>query len=202
MIYNITNFIYASQSLFFKVAIQLITLIWIVSILKPVTAQTNEDNWNTNLKIIVGTKQLNKDNWGFVAGQMVYGIEADFRFNKWPVNILTGFTLSRDEKIKLGLKNVGQTNEFNIGVRKEWGKSIKLHLSGGCSVINAHVEGLAGNNSGTGVGVMADSGFYIPIQNHFSIGYLYRYSFVQSDIADISAKLGGGVSVLSVGYHW
>jgi hypothetical protein len=188
--------------LLIKVATLLITFILVVLATKPSSAQSYQDNWNTNLKLDLGTKQLNKGDWGIVSRQMAFGVDADFYNKKWSFSLVTGFIHSQGKEIMYGVKNVGQTDEFILGIRKGWGSSFRLYLTGGASIINARVKGLSGNKSGTGAGFMADAGIYIPFKEHFNIGFLCRYSYAQTDIEGTSAKLGGVFFLFSFGYQW
>ena len=190
------------HKMFIKVTIIFFIFSWIVLVTKPVSAQSSEDNLNTCISLIIGTKQLNIEDWDFVAGQKAFGVDIGFSIKKWPVNVVTGFIHSQDKIINLNVKNLALTNEYFLGIRKEWGSFLGLHLTGGVSVVNARVEGWDGNDSGTGVGPMFDAGINIPLFKNFKLGCLYRYSHAQANILGTSTKLGGEFYLFSIGYQW
>lgn len=186
----------------FSKIILVLTFIWMVIAVKPTSAQDYVGNWNTNIKVFLGTKQLNKDDWGYLAGQIAFGIEADFRKEKWPISILTGFVHSRDSKEKFEVNNIGQIDEFIIGARIGWGRMLRFELSGGGSVNYVQVQGVEINDSGIGMGIFIDAGLLLMLGKHFNFGFLYRYTYAQSNVNDNSAQVGGGLIVLTFGYKW
>jgi len=192
----------ARYILYIKVAVISFTFSCIVLTTKSAYAQSNEKNRDARLNLMIGTKQLNTEDWDFVAGQKAFGVDIDISVKKWPVDVVAGFIHSQDKIQNLNVKNLALTNEIILGIKKEWGAFLSLYVTGGLSIINARVEGWNGNDTGTGAGAMVGGGINVPLLKRFHGGFLYRYSCAQADILGISKKLGGDSYLFSIGYNW
>ena len=172
-----------------------------------------------NVNVLFGFKLLDKDDWDPLQEQSEGGILVDFKSENWPLSIAVDFlgSVSPTEVDTVTVPGTGQvhgdwtgdTDEFNIGVRKYWGSHsvMRPFLGGGLSLISAQLEGKTGRfdyvrDTDYGVGLWINGGVSWALLKHLNIGFDFRLSGAEVTLFDQKYKAGGFHAGFLLGYHW
>ena len=124
-----------------------------------------------DVNFILGTKQLDEDDWGTLDEHGEFGVLASFGPDDWPIRIAVDVLGTADEVTVidpgsgLGVSVQGMTSEIDVGVRKIWVKgNVRPFLGGGIGLVQAEIEaaafGVVVSSDDTGVGVWIDGGVF------------------------------------------
>jgi len=171
-----------------------------------------ETPWDTgNVNIVLGQKSLNRNDWKPVGHQFEVGFEGDYRQINWPVNIVVGFTQSRDTgtaTIHGKVDVTGSTMEYLIGIKKIWDNSQDIHpfISGGASMITAKFAvmhlGKTESDNDTVPGYWIGTGAYWTVSKTVNIGAEIKYSSARVTLFGERGDAGGAHYGVIMGYHY
>lgn len=162
-----------------------------------------------NVNVMYGQKNLDDDDWEPVEDQTEYGIMFDFKANdNWPISIALDLLFSDDEGDYYGVDIDGETQEFNLGVRKYFPVTpqFKPYVGGGLAYISAEYSG-----SYAGVGVSDDDsevGFWLgggavfTFAERINIGVDLRYSQAEVTMYGMDGEAGGTHLLVFAGLHF
>ncbi len=165
--------------------------------------------WVGDVDLILGQKQLSKDDWQPTETQGEFGIVASFAPKSWPVRIaVSGFQSSKSGTIYDVLPGInvgieGKTTEIGVGVYKIWEvKTMRPYVGAGAVSIEAKAEGEAfgerASVSGSAVGPWIDAGVFWRLGRHFDLGVALRYSNAKVDL-DVNGETTG---ISAGGFHY
>jgi len=186
--------------------------------LSSMTTATAGD-WKGNVRVSIGEKNLDKDDWAPLSEHSEFGIEVTWGKKEWPVLFATDMFFSDDEQIEADpldpfnqvtvMNATGKTAEIGLGIRKIWGKkSFHPYLSGGLVLILAELNGervglsSALNDDDTGAGVWVDGGAFWRIGPHWGLGLGVRYSRAKVTLFANDFEAGGRHYNVSWSYSW
>ena len=188
----------------------------IVLIVFAFNANAEAGDFSGNAYFFVGQKTLDKKDWEPIDEHPEIGAFMDFKKNDWPVSLAVDVLMSRDVDNLLtqsfvNVEITGTTKEFDIGVRKIWGKQSILHpyIGGGIALIKAELEydyknfgdgSVSFEDSGTGFWV--DAGVHLYVNKSISLGAQIKYSQAEATILDTTGKIGGTHAGITAGLHW
>ena len=94
-------------------------------------------DWTGNLNVFLGSKALDEDEWEPTNEQDEFGIEVDFKKQRWPVSIAIDFLSASGEGTLSNIKFESKTSELNVGIRKIWDRSrhVRPFIVGGIAFI-------------------------------------------------------------------
>jgi opacity protein-like surface antigen len=162
-----------------------------------------------NVNVMYGQKNLDDDDWEPVEDQREYGIMFDFKANdNWPISIALDLLFSDDDGDYYGVDIEGETQEFNLGVRKYFPVTpqFKPYVGGGLAYISAEYSG-----SYAGVGVSDDDsevGFWLgggavfTFAERINIGVDLRYSQAEVTLYGVDGEAGGTHLLVFAGLHF
>ncbi len=197
----------------------LILAISILSLCLPSVITATAGDWKGNVRISIGEKNLDKDDWAPFAEHGEFGVEVTWGKKDWPVLFATDIFLSDDEQFATDpldpfnpmtvMKATGETSEIGLGIRKIWGKKrFHPYVSGGLVFILAELNGqrvgLSGglNDDDVGAGVWADGGAFWRIGPHWGLGIGARYSRAKVTLFGNDFEAGGRHYNVSWSYSW
>ena len=166
------------------------------------------DEWSGNVNFLLGTKQLDSDDWGPFDEQGAFGVLVDFKQKSWPISMAIDLLGSLDKETISGIDTEASTSEFDIGIRKIWevsGSSIRPFIGGGIAFINAEIKEtnvFSASIDDSGTGIWLNGGVYWTLGQHFNLGLQARYSKAEITIAGINGEAGGTHAAVMLGYHW
>lgn len=159
--------------------------------------------------ILFGIKPLDQDEWGPVEDQGALGAEVTFGREAWPIWIAIDYfaTAGVQEDIQIfGIPSqdiVGSTVEFDLGVRKIWGKKkTRPFLGGGVGLIGATLDLDIDDDSDATAGLWINGGVFWRLGSRFNIGGTVRYSDAEVTIFDQDVQAGGFTYGLLLGWGW
>lgn len=159
--------------------------------------------------ILLGVKPLDKDDWAPVEDQGALGVEVTFGKESWPVWIAIDYFATADveEDIQVfgfgGQDIVGSTVEFDLGVRKIWGKKkTRPFLGGGVGLIGATLDLDIDDDSDATAGLWINGGVFWRLGSRFNIGGTVRYSDAEVTIFGQDVQAGGLTYGLLLGWGW
>lgn len=167
-----------------------------------------------NVNIMYGQKSLDKDDWDPVQDQREYGLMIDFKGNdNWPFSIALDFLSSKDDGDWSGYELEGETQEFNVGIRKYFpvSKSFKPYIGGGVAFISAEqTVSYAGDSASVDdsgvVGFWLSGGMVFTIAERFNMGVDLRYSAADATLSyeyyDWDVEAGGTHLLVFAGVHF
>jgi len=152
-----------------------------------------------NINLYGNVKYLNHSDWGDINfPQMGLGAELNFKHDSWPISIALQYMESNGlswfnlflTPFGLLMMEYGQTQEYNIGIKKIWDGSphVRPYIGGGISYVKAYYENefqtawdsnvsLSFHDSNDGVGFWVDAGVYWEILKHLNLGMGLGYSY-------------------------
>ncbi|MCP4632169.1 MAG: hypothetical protein GY855_04530, partial [candidate division Zixibacteria bacterium] len=168
----------------------------------PLSAGCEE--WTGNAGFLVGTKQLDDDDWEPIDKHDELGIMVDFSKKKWPVSIAIDVFRSSDEDNFLGISVEGSTSELCLGIRKTWGtdNSIRPFLGAGLAIISAEFELEWLDDDDSAVGIWLGGGVYWTLNKECNLGLVVRYSDAEVTLFNVDGEAGGTHLGLIWGLHW
>ena len=161
-----------------------------------------------NVNFLLGTKNLDSDDWAPFDEQAAFGVLIDFKGQNWPISMAIDILGSLDKETISGIEFEASTSEFDIGIRKIWevyGSSIRPFIGGGIAFINGELKAtnvgpVTFDDDGTGFWI--NGGVYWTLGQHFNIGLQARYSRAEITILGIDGEAGGTHAAVMLGYHW
>ena len=190
-------------------------MILIVLIVFAFNANAEAGDFSGNAYLFAGQKTLDKKDWEPLDEHPEVGAFLDFKKNNWPLSLAFNVLMSRDDKNlpiqSFGtVKLTGTTKEFDIGVRKVWGKQSMLHpyIGGGIALIKAELEydfdnlSISESFDDSGTGFWVDAGVHLYINKSISLGALIKYSQAEATILDTTGEIGGIHAGITAGLHW
>lgn len=180
---------------------QLITtaLVILIPIIGFSQDEASQETWGKSINLIIGSTALNLDQWGYMNRRFISGLEFDITNRNSGFGFFTGITGSFNSESRGDYIYRAILIDYQLGLRKLWGVNWELfHIvsSIGVSTVYAKISGYNGIDDTFGFGGMAELGILVPIGDRFGFGYLYRYSYVVSELAEIHAELGSRGSIL------
>ena len=193
--------------------------IFILSICLPSVTAATAGDWKGNVRISLGEKDLDKDDWAPLAEHQEFGVEVTWGKEGWPVLFATDMFFSDDEQTEADpldpfnqvtvMDATGETSEIGLGIRKIWGKKrFRPYLGGGLVLILAELNGervgLGGdlNDDDIGAGVWVDGGTFWRIGPHWGLGIGARYSRAKVTLFGNDFEAGGRHFNVSWSYSW
>ena len=164
-----------------------------------------------NANFLIGTKQLDSDDWEPLEDQDALGLELSFGKSTWPIHIAVDlFTTSATEDdftVNLGLPVTvdleGSTMELDLGARKVWGKNMtRPFLGGGLAAIYADLDAEIDQDDDVGMGLWVGGGVFWRIGSRFNIGGSVRYSDVSVNLFEVDGDAGGLTYGVILGWGW
>jgi len=123
-----------------------------------------------SVNFVIGQRNLNDDFWSIddLDTQTVFGVNADFGGDKWPVHIAVGLNLSA----KSGTLFDAAVADLSFGAlwvpRK--GKLIRPYLGIGVSSVGAAIDIVDDDDVDQSFGYYANGGVYFQLFSHFNVG--------------------------------
>lgn len=167
-----------------------------------------------NVSGTLGFRALSDDEWEPVETQTQVGALFDIKPNNWPVSIavdlLVSSSVEEDEYVGGSLADItGAVLELDVGVRKIFntGSSFSPYIGGGLAFASATYEidyyfAPTEDDDDSGIGLWLDAGFYMPLTNHFHLGFDVRFSAIEVTLFDKDVNAGGLQMGIMAGYHW
>lgn len=182
------------------------SIIVTILMLFSITAHANGSSGNVNF--LLGTKSLDKDDWGPFDEQVAFGVLIDFKQQNWPISIAIDLLGSLDQETLSGVETEGSTTEIGLGIRKIWevsGSSIRPFIGGGLAFVSAELKTntfVTVSDDDTGTGIWLNGGVYWTLGPHFNLGLQARYSKAEVTLFNVDGEAGGTTAGLMLGYHW
>ncbi|MDH3403173.1 MAG: outer membrane beta-barrel protein [Acidobacteriota bacterium] len=170
--------------------------------------------WTGNVNALVGAKELDKNDWEPLESQDEVGILVDFKRAGWPVSIAVDFLRSDaketmiDPASGLAATIEGETQEFDVGIRKIWDRSAKArpYIGGGLALISAEISaevlGVRVSAKDDAQGAWIGGGVYWTLGKAFNLGFDVRYSQADVKFLGVDGDAGGTHAGLLLGFHW
>jgi opacity protein-like surface antigen len=173
-----------------------------------------------NVSGYLGFRALDKGEWEPVETQLQFGTLFDITPDNWPVSIAVDLLVSvgveEDEFVDgsrtgtAGFADItGSVIELDVGVRKIFntGSGFTPYVGGGLAFASATYEidyfsAATQDGDDSGVGIWIGAGFYLPLTNHFHLGFDARVSTVEVTLFNRDVDAGGLQLGFLVGYHW
>lgn len=188
---------------FHKTTLVTLSLMGMIASLAP--SPLIADEFDGNVRLAVGSKKLDSDEWNTVDRQNEIGVIFDLKKSSWPVSISLDLFFSGKDKNMSGAER-GSTSEQHLGVRKIWTISdSKFHpyLGAGIAFIQADYEVIGSQKEGgSGVGYWVGTGVDWHFSKKMSLGADIRYSQADVTILDRDIEAGGFHTTLTLGYRW
>jgi hypothetical protein len=168
----------------------------------PARAESTGD-----VNFILGTKQLDKNDWQPVESQGEFGVEVTWGGSHWPIRIATDYLAStREDNLPgTGLRVQGTTWEWAFGVRKVWeNKAVRPYVGGGLMMAAAQSEvKTIGKEDDFGFGAWVGGGVFWRLGTRFNIGVAGRISGAKVDLGSATGVQAGGSHLgLILGWGW
>jgi hypothetical protein len=162
--------------------------------------------------ILLGIKPLDEDEWAPVEDHGAIGAEVAFGREAWPVWIAIDYfaTAGVQENVPVTVFGFTSTQdieastvEFDLGIRKIWGKHrTRPFLGGGVGLIGATLDLGVDDDSDATAGLWAGGGVFWRLGSRFNIGGTVRYSSAELEIFDRDVEAGGFTYGLLLGWGW
>jgi len=169
----------------------------------PPRARYVEGLWEGNIRIFLGGKALDEDDWEPVENQAEFAILSDFGPAGWPVHFAADLRFgASEEEDFLGFDLISTSWELNLGVRRvfETGTSVKPFIGGGISFGGAEIELDGDSESESGVGIWLDFGVDFGLGGPVSLGFEFCFSFIPVEIVGVDTDAGGGHFGITLGF--
>lgn len=169
-----------------------------------------------NVNVMFGQKNLDDDDyWEPVEDQTEYGIMFDFKANdNWPISIAVDVLFSDDDGesyspyLGANVEYEGETQEFNLGVRKYFPVTpqFKPYVGGGLAYISAEYSGsyagVSVSDDDSEVGFWLGGGAVFTFAERINIGVDLRYSQAEVSLFGVDGEAGGSHFLVFAGLHF
>ncbi len=166
------------------------------------------DEQDSNVRLLVGQKRLDSDDWNTLDRQNEIGMIFDIKKTSWPVSIAFDVMFSGEDKNKPNTER-GYTSEQHLGIRKIWTmnhSTFHPYLGGGVALIQASYEkpGVIGSvkEDDNAIGAWIGTGADWHLSPKMSLGIDIRYSQADVTIFNKDLKAGGLHTGITLGYRW
>lgn len=162
-----------------------------------------------NVNIMFGQKYLDDDDWDPVEDQREYGLMLDFKANdSWPFSIAFDLLFSDDDGDYYGAQIEGETQEFNLGIRKYFPVTaqFKPYVGGGLAYISTEFSGsyagIGASDDDSTVGFWLGGGVVYTFAQNINIGVDLRYSQAEVTMFGVDGEAGGNHLLVFAGVHF
>lgn len=173
------------------------------------TSTTNADDISGHIGGFVGLKIMDSGDWPELNTHFAMGILFDIKKDSWPVSIALDIFDTGDEYKHDGVKDLGHTTEYQLGVRKIFTNQypkIQPYVGGGVSFLSAEQEyqdtSTIMKQDDRGVGGWFGVGMYYEINPKFVLGLDARYSYGKVTLFDKELDAGGLYTSLTAAYQF
>lgn len=186
----------------------------------PNLAICGESTGNANF-FLLGTKQLDRDDWEPIDKHDEIGILLDFKQKNWPVSMAIGYLSSYDSGTTSAyFPDLGtvtfylwhETTELSFGIKKIWDGSPSLRPYIGCGLalismeaeVTGYFPGMATtvSDNDTAMGFWIGAGVYFTVAESSNIGFNLRFSQAEVTMFGGEFEAGGTHYGLLLGFHW
>ena len=178
-------------------------------LLMVTTTMTNADELSGHISGYIGLKNLNSSDWPDLDTHFAMGVIFDIKKDSWPISIALDIFDTGDEYKHDGIKNLGHTTEYQLGIRKifmDQNSKFQPYIGGGVSFMSAELEYQDSNNIMTqddrAVGVWLGTGMYYEINPSFVLGLDVRYSYGEVTLFNKERDAGGLYTGLTAGFQF
>ena len=173
------------------------------------TSTTNADEMSGHISGFAGLKIMDRSDWPELNTHFAMGVLFDIKKDSWPISIALDIFDTGDEYKHDGVKDLGHTTEYQLGVRKIFtnqNSKIQPYLGGGVTFMSAELEYQDSNTimkqDDNGVGGWLGAGMYYEINPSFVLGLDVRYSYGKVILFDKERNAGGLFTGLTAGYQF
>jgi hypothetical protein len=173
------------------------------------TATTNADEMSGHISGFAGLKIMDSSDWPELNTHFAMGVLFDIKKDSWPISIAVDIFDTGDEYKHDGIKDLGHTTEYQLGIRKifmDQNSKLQPYIGGGVSFMSAELEYQVSNNIMTqddrDVGVWLGTGMYYEINPSFVLGLDVRYSYGKVILFDNERDAGGLYTGLTAGFQF
>ncbi len=163
------------------------------------------DEYDSNVRLLVGQKHLDSDDWNTLDRQNEIGVIFDIKKSSWKASIALDVMGSGEDKNEVG-KERGFTLEQHLGLRKIWtidDLNLSPYLGGGIAFIQAEYEVIGSiKDDDSAVGTWIGTGADWHLTPKMSLGIDIRYSQADVTVFDQDRKAGGLHTGVTLGYRW
>ena len=181
----------------------------VVLLLLLTTLATNADEISGHIGGFAGLKIMDSGDWPELDTHFAMGVLFDIKKESWPISISLDIFDTGDEYKHDGVKDLGHTTEYQLGVRKIFTNkypNIQPYLGGGVSFMSAEQEYQDGSTiikqDDNGVGGWFGAGMYYDMTASFVLGFDVRYSYGKVTLFDKELDAGGLYTGLTAGYQF
>jgi hypothetical protein len=181
----------------------------ILILLLLTTSKTIADDISGHIGGFAGLKIMDSGDWPELNTHFAMGILFDIKKDSWPVSIALDIFDTGDEYKHDGVKDLGHTTEYQLGIRKIFTNQypkIQPYVGGGVSFFSAEQEyqdnvTIMKQDDG-GVGGWFGVGMYYEINPKFVLGLDARFSYGKVTLFDKELDAGGLYTGLTAGYQF
>ena len=181
----------------------------VVTLLLLTTSATNADEMSGHIGGFAGLKIMDGSDWPELNTHFAMGVLFDIKKDSWPISIAVDIFDTGDEYKHDGVKDLGHTTEYQLGIRKifinQYPK-IQPYLGGGVSSMYAEQEyqdsSTITKQDDNGVGGWFGAGMYYDMTASFVLGFDARYSYGKVTLFDKERDAGGLYIGLTAGYQF
>lgn len=173
------------------------------------TSATNADDMTGHISGFAGLKIMDSSDWPELDTHFAMGVLFDIKKDSWPFSIALDIFDTGDEYKHEGMKDLGHTTEYQLGIRKIFmGQNSKVqpYIGGGVSFMSAELEYQDGTiimkQDDRAVGVWLGAGTYYEINPSFVLGFDARYSYGKATLFDKQRDAGGFYTGVTAGYQF
>ena len=173
------------------------------------TSTTNADEMSGHISGFAGLKIMDGSDWPELNTHFALGVLFDIKKDSWPISIALDIFDTGDEYKHDGIKNLGHTTEYQLGIRKifmDQNSKFQPYIGGGVSFMSAELEYQDSNNIMTqddrAVGVWLGTGMYYEINPSFVLGLDVRYSYGNVTLFNKERDAGGLYTGLTAGFQF
>lgn len=163
------------------------------------------ENWTGHAGLLLGEKQLDKQDWQPHETQGSVGLLIDLRPQSSPVALAVDMFGSGDEEQVDGGKQESASAELHLGARYYLPESSRFTPYAGAGLALVSVEQKLAQKEREedgGLGWWAGVGVRYRITEHVDLGADLRYSRANVTLDGDELQAGGRNLALGVGYHW
>jgi hypothetical protein len=179
-------------------------------LLLVLTASTiKADEISGHIGGFAGLKLMDSSDWPELNTHFAMAIMFDIKKDSWPISISLDIFDTGDEYKHDGVKDLGHTTEYQLGVRKiftDQYSKIQPYIGGGVSFLSAEQEYQDSNikmkQDDDGVGGWFGIGMYYDMTASFVLGLDARYSYGKVTLFDKELNAGGLYTGVTAGYQF
>lgn len=165
--------------------------------------------WNNQVRLSLGTKQLDSDDWGQHDEHGSIGLLLDFKKQDWPASIAIDLFGTGDENHVGANSYEGYTGSAHIGLRKHYDlgqTAVTTYFGSGIALVFAEEEsrtaGLASKDDDSGTGYWIGGGIDYDLSDHVTLGFDLRYSNAEVSLFNSDREIGGVLYGFTLGYQF